>query len=260
VIAARPVQPPEGYSAPKVAPLYVDSTRVLVVWGAGMVRPGGEPDSVVVAEVDLLTDSVSVVATVEDVAWARIGGFVGPRDSYGTRAVIGIGGDGSVAVSNGLEYCFRRIALPRNYVKVCREWDRPLASNNRTPGDALIASLGKLGEMLRRLEQEQEQSRLKNSLEEILVDSSGTTWIRVVDATYLYHPFFLKQLPELRPSFYPWEVFDREGYLRHRVLLPSNFQPKSFYEGKLLGFSIDSDGVENIGMADTPIIGVGPPH
>lgn len=76
--------------------------------------------------------------------------------------------------------------------------------------------------------------------------------VRPVDTTYAYHPYWLRQLPHLRPASYLWEVFGVDGKLAARYELPSTFTPLAIAEGRMVGTLVGEDGVKVIAQVTLP--------
>lgn len=249
VLRTQTVTSDGKHLSPRSAPLEVRENATILARSSGLVAPGGPADSLVLEAVNLSTGIPTREAVVEGLSWVNGQGIVGPKDPFGPRALFAIAPDGGLAISNGVKYCIVILypdagRLPRH---ICRSWMPPPTSNLLDPPTDAVKSLGPLGDMLVRLQTVQQQSAHWNSIEEMLFDSTNRLWVRVVDSSYRYHPVWLRQLPNLRPSNYRWEVFDADGRLSARFDVPSRFEPLNITAKDLLGTIERDDGTKMIG-------------
>lgn len=245
VIRTQPLSPSRWERATgRRTDLHVVDGTVVLAWAPNLVRPGGPPDTVVLEALNIDADAGRTVALVEDVSWVRSPTITGPRFPFGSRALYGVSHAGTVVYSEGVDYCFTiRPLAPMPLRHVCREWMRqPVGTAGAPPAAIADDELGRLGSALPPLVAVQEFGPHMNSIEEIRIDDEERVWVRVVDSTYKDHPFYLANLPRIRPSFYTWEIFDPSGRLTARIALPSRFSPLDFVDGVAFGTLVRDDG------------------
>jgi hypothetical protein len=151
------------------------------------------------------------------------------------------------AFSDGLEYDIRwwRPEASPHWMHIARAWAPPPTSIDREPPESLISELRGGTEMVKMVGSMQ-RGEHKYSLESVVLIPGGTLWVRPVDSSYVYHPWYYNQLSQLRQPTWLWEVFGADGTLRAQVRLSSMFTPKTIYDCQLYGFLEDSDGAFSV--------------
>src|SRR5690606_22996601 len=87
---------------------------------------------------------------------------------------------------------------------------------------------------------------LKSSLDRLILLTPDLLLTRVLDARHQYHPYYYNRLPELQPSHWYWELFNRQGELVGQFAMPSTFTPMVRDGCGFIGTSTDEDGVQSI--------------
>lgn len=255
VLRTQPLEPTRWQRASgKRTDLRVFGQLAILAWGPSLVRTDGTPDTVVLEAYDFASDTGVVAAEIEDVSWVHSASVNGPRYPFGPRALYSVGSEGTVAFTDGVAYCITLRSLGEAPVRrACRSWTRqPVGSANKPPPGVSDDELGRVGPMLRDLLAVQEFGERMHSIAELRFDDQERLWVRVVDSTYVHHPFYLGELPRLRPEHYTWEVFDRSGRLTAKVALPSRFTPSDFHEGTAFGTLERDDGTVVVASVHVP--------
>lgn len=243
----------EQFQSPQAVTLRAIGGRVLLAWTMGMIRPNGPPDSAALIETALDGRVLRTLALVEDLSWKPMGSYHGPRYAFGPRAHFAVGPDGRVAYGDGVAYCIGllNVVNAQPPARLCRRWSQtPIGDARLVPPS--VRQEG--GSGLDTLVNAQEYGQHRNAFDAILFDEDGRLWVRVVDDTRRYHPFYERRYPEVRPPDYVWEVFDHEGRLTARVALSSRFTPALIQNGTAYGFLENEDGTRSVAVARLPAL------
>jgi len=254
---AIPMRTSAAFGTPEQIQLVPLLDSVALAWAGSLVRPGGPPDSVLLSLHSLSEPTGSrSLASLEGTSWKRYGPVPGPRYAFGPKTLFAVGRQGSVAFGDGVEYCFTLLATPQTAndpVSICRRWAR--ARLGRAKDDLaenqLVNKLP-MASVLRQLVREQEYSRTRNSYDELLIDDRNQTWVRVVDSEHVFHPLLMRQVPELRPQAYSWDVFDVRGRLLATVLMPARFRPRAIGTTSIVGVFEEDDGRLTLSVTSIP--------
>ncbi len=223
----------------------LDGVLVVAV-GPGMVHTGDPPDTLYLKLAS--GDTGTVVGKLTQYVWAQTpSGILAPRDAYPPQMLLSGTATSGFAFSDGLEYDIRwwRPEASPHWMHIARAWAPPPTSIDREPPESLISELWGGTEMVKMVGSMQ-RGEHKYSLESVVLIPGGTLWVRPVDSSYVYHPWYYNQLSQLRQPTWLWEVFGADGTLRAQVRLSSMFTPKTIYDCQLYGFLEDSDGAFSV--------------
>ena len=188
------------------------------------------------------SDSVRTLASLNGPAFVRAGIGLSPKDLFGGAATMAVAADGRVAYSDQVSY---RITVDsagaRQRRKICRDFAPvPVTDAVRHPDvDAMAARLG-----MRDVERQSLKKMLAgmhvgdhhDATSEFRFGDQGRLWVRIVDSTQAgIHPWLMNRDPSLRPKYYVWDVYGRNGERVEQVRLPSAFDPREFAEDTVWG-------------------------
>lgn len=224
----------------------MDSTPVVLV-GARLVRTGEPPDTLFLKPAS--GDTAAFLGRLVQLVWAEgPNGMLGPRDAYPPQALVSGTARAGFAFSDGLQYDIRwwRPGSSPHWLHLIRTWVPPPTSIDRKPPQQILEEMPGGPNMIQLIEAMQKGEH-KYSLEDIVLMPGGTLWVMPVDSSYVYHPWYYSQLPELRQPTRLWEIFGADGTLRAQVRLSSMFGPRAIHNCLLYGFVEDINGVYSVG-------------
>jgi hypothetical protein len=220
--------------------------RLAVLVGPRLVHTGEPADTFYIKPASGDTDMV--LGKFAQYVWMQTAsGMLAPRDAYPAQALLAGSATAGFAFSDGLRYEVRwwRPGASPHWLRLARTWVPPSPTIDRDPPESLVATLRggtELAEMIGSMQ----RGDHKYSLEQIALMPGGALWVRPVDSSYVYHPWYYNQLTELRQPTWLWEVFGADGTLRAQVRLSSMFTPKTVHDCQLYGFLEDSDGAFSV--------------
>lgn len=249
------VTAPVRYGTSRPVHLRIFGSAVLLAWGGDLVNPGGPPDSVVVAKHSVLTEGPPLDRmAIESVSWADLGSIIGAKEAFGARAILALGTSGVTASGTGVGYCFDlRWWSSGESRRVCRDFQRaPIgrAREIQTQGPTDVTP--RMAQVLSAVVQNQQFGEVRNSFDELLIDSDLRVWVRVVDSLHQFHPIYYSHAPQLRPESFRWDVFLSDGQLLGAVRLPSIFTPHLVTRDRILGLLEGEDGELSLAVAIVP--------
>lgn len=199
---------------------------VILAWGAGVVNPGAEPFDVAVVWQGY-SGRLEEIARLKDVRMVDGGRMIIPRNPYGARPLVAVGPGGAVATSDGLDYCVTIRKVGASTVRrICREWERLQAESD--PSVSRLRSMvhvKEISEVALEARLGNEELDIRNSIESMLLDSSGNLWVQVLQPDTRYSIMIRYSWSELRPEYYTWDVFNPSGHRLAEVLFPNRFVP-----------------------------------
>lgn len=199
---------------------------VILAWGAGVVNPNGEPFDVAVVWQGY-SGQLEEIARLKDVEMVDGGRMIIPRNPYGARPLVAVGPGGAVATSDGLDYCVTIRKVGASTVRrLCREWERlPAESDPSVSRLRSMVHVKELSEVALEARLGNEELDIRNSIEGMLLDSSGNLWVQVLQPDTRYSIMIRYSWSELRPEYYTWDVFSPSGHRLAEVLFPNRFVP-----------------------------------
>jgi len=209
---------------------------VVLAWKAGVVNPGADPfDVAVVWQSD--DGQVDELVRLKDIEMVDGGRMIVPKNPYGARPLIAVGPRGTVATSDGLDYCvtLRSVGDP-SVRQLCREWQRVPAESDPSPFELKqIVEVSEIREVALESRLGSEELDLRNSIEGLLVDSGQNVWVKVLHPDSRYSTMIRHMWTELRPDFYIWDVLSPTGHRLAEVLFPNEFVPLLIHEDQVFG-------------------------
>ena len=210
---------------------------------------------------DFVTDSSTVIAEWPDLRFMNVGArYVAPRTLFVEELKIALSPDGSVAVGDGLDYCFtvRRYAEEIQEQpavrRVCRVWERPkLRDSVLNPDFSALPITDEARRELYEIEAQQSKPDYLPSYDQLRWDASGRVWVRTVPAELAdIHPLVLAYLPESGPEYRRWEVFRIDGSLEATLEMPGLFVPSVITEEAAYAAFELASGELTIGRIELP--------
>ena len=223
----------------------MDGALVVAV-GARLVHTGEPPDTLYLKLAS--GDTGTVVGSLTQYVWAQTpSGMLAPRDAYPPQVLLSGTATSGFAFGDGLEYDIRwwRPESSPHWLHIARAWAPPPTSIDREPPESLIAPLRGGAAMVGAVKSMQ-RGEHKYALEHLALMPGGTLWVRPVDSSYVYHPWYYNQITELRQPTWLWEVFGSDGKLRAQARVSSMFIPRTVRGCKLYGFLEGSDGAFSV--------------
>jgi hypothetical protein len=220
--------------------------RLMVLVGPRLVHTGEPADTFYIRPAS--GDTGAVLGKFAQYVWMQTSnGMLAPRDAYPAQALVTGTATAGFAFSDGLQYEVRwwRPNASPHWMRVERAWVPPSPGIDRNPPESLVATLRggtELAEMIGSMQ----RGDHKYSLEQIALMPGGALWVRPVDSSYVYHPWYYNQLTELRQPTRLWEVFGSDGKLRAQARVSSMFTPWTVQGCKLYGFLEGSDGAFSV--------------
>lgn len=255
--ASVTVEAPDGFSGLRYTGMAHCQSRTLITWNPRIVGPKGmdrTPDTVAVAWWKPGPPTTPWLRA-PDLAWIFTGNMFGPRNPFGTRALIASDGGCRVAIGDAVFYTVQLHdgATDSLIIISADAADVPVTADARTipeqwrgefDSSFLPAMLNLFGA--------QEFSDTRNKVQAIHMDGQARLWVQVVDSTYMFHPTVMYQVAEARPSTYRWDVFGTDGKRLAIVHLPSNFTPRAWAGRWVYGIAEDEDGALVVGRLPVP--------
>ncbi|HEU4801481.1 MAG TPA: hypothetical protein VFS94_12720 [Gemmatimonadales bacterium] len=239
---------PAGYSAARSGRLALWHDSILLPWAPGMVRAGDTPDSLVVAAIPISGDTGKRLLTMPEIQWAHFAGVMAPAAAYAPFGRYALGPANAVAATDGIEACVNLYRPAEPPLQMCRNWTRPSVGPEERTAEPLhrVEPSDQQRKFLTSIVEGQAYPELRNSIRDLMFDTAGNLWARMVDSGATVHPMLAGQFPELRPPLYRWTVFASDGRWMHDVLMPSGFRPLLIEADALWGLVEDENGVPAI--------------
>jgi hypothetical protein len=234
---------PDVLGIPEVDRLQAFQGGVITVWKSGVVNPGGEPLDVAVTW-ESPDGEMKEVTRLKDVDMVDGGRMIIPRNPYGARPLTALGPRGLVATSDGLDYCVvvRRVG-ETEIRRLCRRWQRSMAEKDPSVNELRRrVDVADMFAVALESRLSSEELDYKNSIENMLFDSSGNLWIQVLQPDTRYSIMVRYPWPELRPEYYTWDVINPRGHLVAEVSIQSRFTPFVIERGRLFGTLVLESG------------------
>ncbi len=244
---------PKGFAELGLSVLAQCDSAYFMVWGPGMVAPGGPPDTLVLTGWQPGAET-HVLERIEGVSWTR-SPIPGPLHPYGVRALVATNGRCHVAIASGVKYGLTLRELnTRGVTSIVVSEEAPALTPEarELTSDVVETFPGPVRPGITALVQAQEFGPRRNKLEELRFDDAGRLWVRVVDSTYRHHPIAMLRSAETRPRFYRWDVFDLDGRRLAVVRLPSSFAPAAWSGAWVYGLLERDDGTFAVARLSLP--------
>jgi len=169
---------------------------------------------------------------------------------FGPKPTIGIGVDGRLALTDGVDYCIDTFsadgAAP---MRICRMWERVrVTAAIRNPDyEAVIRESGRPAEMFTQLREILALVTIperRNAIDGLFWDSEGRLWVQVVDARSAdIHPILSPwRSPDRLPPETRWDVFAPDGRLIREFTLPRVFTPFDATASQVVGLYETAEG------------------
>jgi hypothetical protein len=204
---------------------------------------------------DLQADTAAVLESWEGERWFRAGGqWAGTTELFPPRVIAALAPDGRLAVGNGIGYCItRHVVMQGEFRRVCRDrTPAPVGEGIHHPDWSRVES-----EFMRRarseLARDQRVPRHLPHFDRLLIDEEGHLWVRTIGPEFSdLHPYLLESVPDIRPPFRTWDVFDEAGRLLSTIEIPSNFEPQVIQQRSVYGFVELQSGEVAVGVMGFP--------
>jgi hypothetical protein len=233
----------------------VDDSSMTAAWTSVMYLAERRPIDEAVVQMPF-AGPTRVLARLTGPTYQMFGeGQVASVEMFGPKPIFALGRGGELAWSDGQRYCVNSSRSGQSMpTRICRDWTPvPVLDAARHPDLERLPETASMPTTTKttitRMFDSQQSGGARNSLDQLLWDSEGRLWVRVIDSAQAsVHPWLLDRFPDARPRYWVWNVFDRDGRYTQEVRLPSSFDLRVVSGGRGYGFAITPSGEPALGM------------